>query len=325
MAEFILGVDGGASKTHMALADRAGKLRAFVAGPGTNHEGRGMRPIYRIFREMLGRACRAARCAPRDIRAGCFGLCGGDIPEDFVHLQSKAVRPLRLGGPSLVTNDAFIALFNDRYRDTGVAVTSGSWTKWLGMHRGRMFMHDGWGHLGIRERALLDIGRIAEGYRPPTPFTEALRRFLKLRSYGEYIRLKYYGEGRRAYVPLLTAAQGEQQRRIPEFLRAQAGRGSREALAILDRYAADLVEGTLAVIRQLGLGRVAHDVVLSGSVLACNPALQRAYRRRLAPVAPRARVVTASARPIRGALMYAAHRAGWSLPARALLEPVLTY
>lgn len=325
MPDMILGVDGGSSKTHLALADRTGRLRAFVAGPGTNHEGRGMKPIFRIFKEMVGRACRIARCRPNDIKAGCFGLSGGDIPEDFDHLSREAIRPLHLGGPSLVTNDAFIALFNDRYRDSGVAVTSGSWTKWLGMHRGRMFMHDGWGHLGLRDRAMVDLCRVAEGYRDPSPYTEALRRFLKLSSYEEYVRLKYYGEGRRAYVKNYTPLQLERQHRIPEFLTAQAARGSREALGVLDRYAEELVDGTMAVIRRLRMRGVAHDVVLSGSVLAGNPALRRLFRRHLAARAPRARVVTASARPIRGALMYAAHRAGWTLPASALREPTLTY
>lgn len=325
MADFICGVDGGASKTHLALADRQGRLRAFVAGPGTNHEGRGMRPIYRIFKAMLTRACRAARCRPWDVRAGCFGLCGGDLPEDMAHIHREAVTPLGFNGPSLVTNDAFIALFNDRWRDAGIAVTSGSWTKWLGMHGRRMFMHDGVGHLGIRLQATRELTRIHEGYRAPSPFTAALLRFTGFPSYAEYFNRTVYGDGKREYIRHTTPAQAERLRRVPEFCAARAARRDPEALRVLGRYADELVEGTMAVVNRLGLRRVSHELVLSGAVLAGNPILRRLFLTRLRPVSPRSRVVPATARPIRGALMYAAHLAGWSLPPSALREPALSY
>jgi N-acetylglucosamine kinase-like BadF-type ATPase len=325
VAEMICGVDGGASKTHLALADRTGKLRAFVAGPGTNHEGRGMRPIHRIFKAMLDRACRAARCGPRDVAAGCFGLCGGDLPEDMAHIRKEAVTPLGFHGPSLVTNDAFIALFNDRWRDVGVAVTSGSWTKWLGMHGRRMFMHDGVGHLGIRLQATRELTRVHEGYREPSPFTAALLRFTGFASYAEYFNRTVYGDGKREYIRHTTPAQAEALRRVPEFLAARASRGDREALVVLGRYADELVEGVGAVVRRLGLRGTAHDLVLSGSVLNGNPILRRQFAARLKAVSPRSRIIPAAARPIRGALMYAAHLAGWTLPDSALRERALAY
>jgi len=79
-------VDGGSSKTTWRW--RIGpEARAFVAGPGTNHEWRGMVPIRKIFRAMLGRACRAARCMPRDIKAGCWGLCVATFPRTLFHLE----------------------------------------------------------------------------------------------------------------------------------------------------------------------------------------------------------------------------------------------
>ncbi len=323
--DVVVGVDGGASKTHLALASRDGRLRAFVAGPGTNHEGRGMVPIREIFRDLIRRACRQAGVRPRDVQAGCWGLCGGDLPQDFFHIGREAIRPLGLGGPSLVTNDAFIALFNDRWREAGIAVTSGSWTKWLGMHQGRMFMHDMHGHHGLRGITVLALTRVHEGLETPTRFTAALLRFLGFPSYAEFFNRQVYGDGKRVYIRHTTPAQHDRIRRIPEFLGKRGAAGDRGALAVLDRYAADLVDGTMAVVTRLGLRRVPHDLVLSGSVLAGNPALQRCFRRRLRAVSPRTRVIAAVARPIRGALNYAAHRAGWTLPASALRDSALWY
>lgn len=323
--DVVLGTDGGASKTHLALASRDGTLRAFVAGPGTNHEGRGMMPIRKIFTDLLTRACRQAGVKPKDVKAGCWGLCGGDLPEDMHHIEREAIRPLGLGGPSLVTNDAFIALFNDRWRDRGVAVTSGSWTKWLGMNGKRMHMHDGIGHVGIRGIVTLELTRVHEGYRAPSLFTASLLTFLGFRSYADFFNRTIYGGDKRAYIRPTTPKQSENIRRIPEFLEVRCRKGDREAFRMFDRYADELAEGTLAVERTLKLPRMTHDIVLSGSVLAHHPPLQRAYRKRIAHLIPNARIVPAIARPIRGALNHAAHSAGWTLPNSALMERPLWY
>lgn len=325
MPDLVLGCDGGASKTHLALADRAGRLRAFAPGPGTNHEGRGIPAIIPAFRDMFRRALRQARAKPRDVKAGCFGLGGVDLPEDVVQIQRRVIRPLGMGGPSLVTNDAFIAMFNDRYRDRGIAVTSGSWTKWLGMNGRKMFMHDGWGHVGIRGLAVQDLSRVYEGYRKPTAYTEALLQFIKFPSYGEFVRRTYFGDGKRSYIRNTTPAQHERIHRIPEFLGTRSQRGDREAVAVFDRYARELAEGIAAMMVRVELRGKAFEVVLSGSVLSCNPALVGCLRRRLKVLAPKAWVVLAVARPIRGALHYAAHLAGWSLPSSALRDPRLWY
>ena len=55
------------------------------------------------------------------------------------------------------------------------------------------------------------------------------------------------------------------------------------------------------------------------------PLNRRAFMRRVRPFAPRARIIGMDARPIRGALNYAAHMAGWKLPAGSLREPALWY
>ncbi len=325
MAGVVLGTDGGASKTHLALASNDGTLRAFVAGPGTNHEGRGMVPIREIFTDMLTRACRQAGVRPKDVKAGCWGLCGGDLPEDMREINRQAIRPLKLGGPSLVTNDAFIALFNDRWRDRGVAVTSGSWTKWLGMNGTRMHMHDGIGHVGIRGLTTLELTRVHEGYRAPSPFTNRLLRYLGYPSYADHFNRTIYGGAKRAYIRAVTPRQSQQYTRIPEFLVQRCEARDREAVAVFDRYAEELSDGTRAVLRVVKMGRAAFDIVLSGSVLASNTVLQRLFIRRVRAFAPKARIVPAIARPIRGALHYAAHSAGWTLPKGALTERPLWY
>ncbi|MEK7767725.1 MAG: hypothetical protein AAB368_15965, partial [bacterium] len=236
-----------------------------------------------------------------------------------------AIRPLGLGGPAVVFNDAFIPLFHDRYRDRGVTVTSGSWHKWLGINGRKTFAHDGLHVTGLRERTAAELTQLAEGYRTPSPFTRSLLRHLGFRTAREYTERWVFGRDKRAFVRPVTPRSERAFHALPEWLARFARRGDRDALRVLDAYAADLVEGTRAVIRALRLGRGACDVILSGSVLTGTPALARAFRRRLRSVAPRARIMVARARPIRGALLYAAHHASWRFPPGKLRDPRLFY
>lgn len=325
MAEFVLGVDGGSSKTHLALADRAGRLAAFVAGPGTNHEWQGMAPVKKVFAMMTARACRQAGCRPSDIRAACFGLSGGDIASDFVHLKRDTIDPLGLGGPVRVSNDAFLPLFNDKYRDKGAAVTHGSWHKWLAMNGNRFFMHEGAHIFGIRQLAVTDVAKVCEGFRRPSPHTDRLLKYLGFSGYLDYFERTFYGGEKRAWVRRLPPGYAGRFRRIPEWLGREAARGSREALKVLDANAAQLVEGTMATVRMTGLTGKKFEVVLSGSVLAGIPALRRFFARRLAALEPGARTMGAPGKPVRGALNFAAHMAWDGFPSGSLKEPALWY
>jgi len=325
VAEVVVGVDGGGSKTHLALADRRGKLLAFVDGPTTNHEQVGLSGVKRTFAEMHRKAFRMAGVRAGDVKAGCYGLCGCDVDEDPGELLRRTIVPLKLGGPATVHNDVFIALFSDRFRSRAIGVTSGSGKKWLGINGKRFFMHDGWHVIDTRELTLQRISQVYEGFRPATPFTDALLRYLGISSYRSYVIHAFFGGNKRPFLKLPAPKKMHRYYSIPIWLGGQAARGSRGALEVLDEYAAQVVDGIGAVMGKIGLKRSPFDVVLSGSVLANIPALQRAVAGRMRKLAPRARVMAARGRPVRGALNYAAHRAWGGFPPGSLREKALRY
>jgi len=242
-----------------------------------------------------------------------------------VHLKRDTIGPLRLGGPVRVSNDAFLPLFNDHYRDMGAAVTHGSWHKWLAMNGDRFFMHEGAHITGIRQLAVADLAKVCEGFRRPSPHTDRLLKYLGFSGYLDYFERTFYGGEKRAWVKRLPPKYDGKFRRIPEWLGAEARRGSREALTVLDANAAQLVEGTMATVRMTGLTGKKFEVVLSGSVLAGIPELRRAFARRLKALEPGSRTIGAPGKPVRGALNFAAHMAWGGLPPGALREPVLWY
>lgn len=321
----VLGVDGGGSKTHLALASVDGRVRAFVHGPASGLEGMPESRAGELFGGLLGLACRQAGAKPRDIRASCFGLNGVDIRKDEGYFRSMFIRRLGLCGPVKVHNDAFIALFNDRWRDSGSVVTVGSWHKWMAVNGTREFMHDGLVFDGPKGMALERLVMVGEGFIPASPFTDRLLAHLGFPSYREFLRRWRYGGSRPAYIRPLSAVQQARIDGVKVWLGREAGRGCRGARSLLAGYAGMLAEGTLAAAGRTGLTRVSHDVVMSGSVLAGIPFLRLAFAARLKRLLPRARAVRALFRPVRGALVYAGHLAWGGLPQGTLMEGDLRY
>src|SRR5512133_3844765 len=87
MAQFFLGVDTGATKTHALIADETGRVAGFgVAGPG-NHEGVGCEGVELALKTSVSQALEMAgrgtefRSIAQISRAG-FGIAGYDSPSE---------------------------------------------------------------------------------------------------------------------------------------------------------------------------------------------------------------------------------------------------
>jgi N-acetylglucosamine kinase-like BadF-type ATPase len=321
----VLGVDGGSTKTHLALSSPDGRLLAFVAGPSTSHEGWGYPHCAAVLDGMFRRALKMAGLRASQVRASCLGMCGGDLPEDYVEIEKRMVRPLGIRGPVTVRNDAFLPIFNDGWRVRGVGITAGGWHKWVGVSGNRSWMLEGRMHPGIRELAVQEIFRVFEKFSRPNPFSSGLARFAGFRNVDDFMKRWHYGRGKRPYLPPPPAAAVQRMLRIPEYIGKRASRGCRTALKVLDSYAAFSAESVGAVARRLEMSRERFDVVLSGSINAGIPALQRAIALKVRKLAPRARVIPAQFKPVRGALVYAAHQAWGGLPEHSLADQVLRY
>ena len=321
----VLGVDGGSTKTHLALAGPDGRLLAFVEGPSTSHEGLGYPRCAAVLLGMFRKALRQSDIRPSDVKASCLGMCGGDLPEDFLHIEKRLVRPLGIRGPVKVHNDAFLPIFNDGWRDRGVGITAGGWHKWVGVSGNKWWMLEGRMHPGIRELAIQEIYRVYEGFSRPSGFASGLARFTGFRSVNDFMNRWHYGQDKRPYMAPPPAGTFGRFIRIPEFIGGRAARGCRTALKVLDRYAEFSAESVGAVAGRLGMSGKRFDVVLSGSINAGIPELQRAIMRRVGKLEPRASVMAARYRPVRGALVYAAHLAWKGLPEGSLTGKVLQY
>jgi N-acetylglucosamine kinase-like BadF-type ATPase len=175
---WVLGVDGGNTKTLAAVADESGQTHGAGSG-GTADIYNAATPDDAIaaVEAAVGEALERAGIASEELDAAVFSLAGADWPEDFALLETALRDRLGLAVAPLVVNDAIGALRGGSPDWTGIAVVSGTYNAVGARHPdGRVFHLGFWpdaagGHeLGVA--ALRAVYHAALDMGPPTVLSE---------------------------------------------------------------------------------------------------------------------------------------------------------
>ena len=118
----VLGVDGGGSKTHAAVADDEGRLLGFATNGPSNWETVGLRGAADSLRDAAVKALSPTGKGVRDLKAAAFGLAGVDWPSDVPRVNG-VIDQLELGCDHVLENDSMVAL----RAGTGIAT---EWCWW---------------------------------------------------------------------------------------------------------------------------------------------------------------------------------------------------
>ena len=85
--KYLLGIDGGSSKTHALLADSSGQVLGFGKSGSTNHQSYGLQSALSQIELAARQALEGTGVSPEQVDLGYFCLAGADLPSDFVMLQ----------------------------------------------------------------------------------------------------------------------------------------------------------------------------------------------------------------------------------------------
>jgi N-acetylglucosamine kinase-like BadF-type ATPase len=299
----ILAVDGGNSKTDVALVAPDGRLLAAVRGPTTSHQQVGLQEgtdrMAALVREARVRGGVPATDAPADVAV--YALAGADTPGDDRRL-TRALHARGLARESLVVNDSFAPLRAGSEHGWGVTLICGSGTNAAGIapdgRRARFAALGGisgdWGGGGdIGLAALGAAVRARDGRGPRTSLESLVPAFF----------------GFTRPIDLTRAIEAERlpQSRLRElspvvFKAAEAG--DEVARAILDRLADELVVMAGAIIRRLSMTRRQPVVVLAGGVFAAHDErFEARIRAGVQAIAQGAEVRRSEALPVLGAAL----------------------
>ena len=267
----LLAVDGGNSKTDVALLSPRGAVLAAVRGPGSSPHLLGLDNALRVIDGLVEQACRDAGLrhdAGPVAAVGAWFMAGADLPAEEKALR-RAVERLGRAERNHVANDTFAILRAGTDEGWGVAVVVGAGINCVGVARdGRQARFASLGAItgdwgGGADLGLAALGaavRAEDGRGPPTALGARVAAHFDRRRASDVAIAFHQGHLKRmdlrALAPLVVEA---------------AESDDAVANSILHRQAGEVVAFADAALRRLRLTRQATAVVLGGSVLAALP------------------------------------------------------
>lgn len=305
---YVLGVDGGNSKTLAVVGDDRGEILGVARAGGSNHQGPGLDAAMRNVRLAVETALAGAGLDGEDVDAAYYALAGADLAEDF-DLLLPALHKLGYGRQIGLNNDSAASLRSGAENPNAVVVGWGSGTNGMGRNAAGQEIRlpalgdisgDWGGGDELAREAVWLVARAHDGRGQPTMLTEMLLSALGAPDVDEMIRMLYFGTIDRSSL-----------RRLPPLVFRAANAGDAVAGDLIDRAAEEVVTTAVALLRRLRLLEGPADVVLGGSVFRAEGTLLiDLVTDRLRRRAPLARVVLPDIEPVVGAYFCALDMAG---------------
>jgi N-acetylglucosamine kinase-like BadF-type ATPase len=321
----ILAVDGGNSKTDVALVGADGAVLGAVRGPGASHHRLGVGAAAEVLEELVEAACRDAgtATAARPLaEVGVWCLAGLDLPADDQAVQ-PALAARRLAREDLLHNDVFAVMRAGSERTWGIGVVVGSGMNCAGVGPdGTEVRFPALGELSGDWGGGRDIGVAAVGAALRGEDGRGCRTALERLVPGHFGLSSVLAVVEAIHLGRVAADRVAELAPLV-FTAAEAGDDVAEELVA--RQADEVVTMAGTAIRRLGLtGRDVH-VVLGGGVLRRDdPAFLERIRAGIARVAAAARVRQASGPPVVGAALLGLDRLGAPPVAAERLRATLT-
>lgn len=299
----MLALDGGNSKTDVALVATDGAVLASARGAGVNSHESGADSTVRGLDELVRRVVRQAGEVPVLHTVAC--LANADLPEDEEELAT-AVRAAGWSPTSTVINDTF-AILRSGLRDEphwGVAVVCGAGINCVGVAPdGRVtrflalgqLTGDWGGGYGLGREVMWHAIRDEDGRGPRTALTQRVREFFDADQVEEVAIGIHQGK----------IADDDLNGLAPVLLRTSA-EGDAVARGIVDHLAEEIALLATVAMRRLGLTGLATPVVLGGGVITAEDGILLAgITDRLYQVAPNALIRVIDVPPVVGAALLA--------------------
>ena len=311
MSPFVIGVDGGGTKTEAIVMDEAGRILGHSRGGPANHYQVGWSAAFAEIETAVSQAARSAGVQANEAAAIALALGGVDRPGERAMVERLA-RSLWPRPALRVENDALAALVGGVGTAYGIVLIAGTGMIAYGVNEeGTHARAGGWGYRADESGSAYTLGLDAvravlashDGVGLTTCLEETLLRALNLSHVQELIPWLYTAD---EHVERTAAL-------APHVL-ACAKRGDTVAVEIVARGADHLADVVWAVARRLNMDTRSIPVVLAGGVLVHSEFYRQAVTQAIRTRLPLAWVRLPQDTPAVGAARLAWETAGRSLP-----------
>jgi N-acetylglucosamine kinase-like BadF-type ATPase len=304
----VLGVDGGASKTHALVVDEFGRILGYGKAGPANHQIRGLAPALAEIKRAVRAAIECGELSGTAVEVGCFCLAGADLPKDYAMLQ-EAVEALQLTNKTIVKNDTMAALRAGLTRTWGIVVICGTGFNAAGRAPdGREIVLPGlgpisgdWGGGGALSQEMIRmVMRAWDGRGKPALLTKLVLETLGVPSVEILLSKLYHDEiGQRRLLDL-----------VPLLFEA-AEMGDEVSRKLIVQMGTEVGVTANALIRRLSLGKEDVEVILGGGVFKGKGSLLLdTVKRVVCKEAPKAHVSRLQREPVVGAVLLALESSG---------------
>jgi N-acetylglucosamine kinase-like BadF-type ATPase len=313
---YAIAVDGGNSKTDIAIVGEDGEIAATARGPGSSPYHLGVDGSLAVIGGLLEQAGCELPVAAAELL-----LAGVDFPAEENAVRA-GIEARGWAAHVSVDNDTFAVLRAGTDAGWGVAVVCGAGLNCVGVApdgREARFRALGWttgdwgGGPDVGREAVYAAARSEDGRGPKTTLEGAVPAHFGLSTPSELAEAMHFG----------SVDEGRAMELAPVVFAAAAD--DAVAAGIVDRLAGEIVALARVAITRLGLEREAVDVLLGGGLLRHSPpGLIAAIERGLGEVGSKITAHPTSAPPILGATLLALDTlgAGSSAYRRARSESV---
>lgn len=290
---YLIGVDGGGTKTTVALADEKGNVMSQEVGGPSNWRNVGISKSAEVVFSLIENVKKE-----KEVSISFIALAG--VEEEWKEKKEEFVEILKekgLEGDVVLGSDQLAAFRAGTDEKDGVVVICGTGTVARGFRNEKDIKASAWGYLADEGSAFY-VG--IEGYRvvqkafdgrgEKTKITDILRREWSVET-PEELNKKIYGDFYKN-IPLLSIMVGE------------AGReGDKVAIAILKKSGEEVALSAKTVIKNLGF-RERFPVVISGGMFNSEVFLD-VFKKEVVHFNPKADIILLRDDPVKGAIKIA--------------------
>ena len=296
---YIIGIDGGGTKTIGILATATGQHLAQAQSGPANYHVVGEAKTQTVLKGIVAELSEKAGVPSRSSVRFCLGMAGLGRPVDR-EVIGKICDELGICQNRILTHDAHIALVGGTEKQEGVIVISGTGAIVYGINaNGREARASGWGYLlgdegsgyDIAIKGLQAVARAADGRGNRTELTDRILNKLELNEPSELIHWAH-------------AASRDTIAQLAEVVFDTAKTTDTVADRIIDKAADELGCAAVSVIKQLTFTEP-FDIVLSGGNLIHQTMFADKLCHRFARIQPEASVHLPKHEPAYGAVLLA--------------------
>lgn len=300
MAAYVIGVDGGSTKSVGVLVDGTGRVVARASGSAANYHVVGREALGRVLSDLVERLTADAALPVGNVSWFCFALAGLWRDADR-RAVSAVLEPLAILDRTTLASDVE-ALAADCDGPV-VAVIAGTGSAVVARSSaGRLHKVGGSGHLLDDDGSAWDLGisglravlEAADGRGPQTALTELLLAAAGLHAVDEIVPWLYGLDE-----PKQTVA------RLAPVVVDAAARGDAVAKIIVEYGASELARWVAVAAQAIGASGEELVVVLSGGLLENSEPYRRLVETQIATELPGARFVGPKHEPAYGAALIA--------------------